>query len=98
MTVYRDGSRHIQVLSTEETKEVEEIIPESKPYLKRPSRVVGITEKINTPMGKLYVTVNHIDGKPIEAFIITGKAGKELTALCDALGRLFHSTEVQGSN
>jgi len=49
----------------------------------------GSTYKINTPQGKAYITLNKSDkGEPLEVFINVGKAGSDVAALSEGLGRL----------
>lgn len=56
---------------------------------KRPTIVTGTTEKIDTPLGKLYVVTNfNQDGELVEIFGITGENGGELEACVKAIGRL----------
>lgn len=100
VTIYRDGSRDVQVLSTkkedeEETntsevsvsKEVEDTV-RSTEYKRRPKKLVGATYKMNTPLGKAYITVNEVDGKPFEVIVNVGKAGSDVFAMSEALGRV----------
>lgn len=69
-TIYRDGSRHSQVLSSENTKAA---VAESE--LKRPTALSGDTfkfvGKIEDESTNLYVTVNSLNGKPWEVFVNT---------------------------
>jgi len=52
-------------------------------------KLSGTTYKINTPQGKAYITLNKTDsGDPIEVFINVGKAGSDVAALSEAMGRL----------
>jgi ribonucleoside-diphosphate reductase alpha chain len=52
-------------------------------------RLSGTTYKINTPQGKAYITLNKSDnGEPLEVFINVGKAGSDVAALSEGLGRL----------
>jgi ribonucleoside-diphosphate reductase alpha chain len=44
-------------------------------YIERPKSVSGITERIETGCGHLYVTVNFIDNKVVEVFAGLGKCG-----------------------
>ena len=62
-------------------------LPEIKP-IKRPSMLEGFTEVIKTGYGNLYVTVNTMDGKPIEVFVQIGKSGYSTMADAEATGRL----------
>jgi len=44
-------------------------------------------------MGNAFITVNHDEsGNPFEVFITIGKAGSELSAMAEALGRLISTT------
>ena len=58
----------------------------------------GATYKINTPLGHAFITVNHEqDGNPFEVFVTIGKAGSEVAAMAEALGRLI-STNLRFGN
>jgi ribonucleoside-diphosphate reductase alpha chain len=94
ITVFRDGSKSEQVLNlgVKKDKEKEEVSDEQalKP---RPTRVEGATYKIETPLGNAFITVNQdSDGNPFEVFVTIGKAGSELAAMSEALGRLISTT------
>ncbi len=108
VTIYRDGSRDVQVLTTkgeekDEKKETttlktktEEIsqatdldeMPPTKDYRRRPLRLKGATYKMKTPLGKAYITVNEADGAPFEVIVNVGKAGSDVFAMSEALGRV----------
>lgn len=86
VTVYRDGSKDNQVLTT---KKKETLIELGEKITKdRPSVLTGYTTRVLTGMGKLYVTVNEFDGYPFEVFATIGKSGKSTTAKTEAIGRL----------
>ena len=92
VTVYSDGSRENQVLSTakKESKEapvaqVSTIVPK-----KRPSKLMGVTSSVKTGCGNLYVGVNQDEhGKPFEIFTNIGKAGGCAASQAEAIGRLI---------
>ncbi|OEF99619.1 ribonucleoside-diphosphate reductase, adenosylcobalamin-dependent [Vulcanibacillus modesticaldus] len=97
VTIYRDGSRDAQVLSTadkkEDKKKEQEIVEEKdkkveKEYRRRPKILKGATYKMNTPLGKAYITINDVDGKPFEIIVNVGKAGSDVFAMSEALGRV----------
>ncbi|WP_058303593.1 adenosylcobalamin-dependent ribonucleoside-diphosphate reductase [Gorillibacterium timonense] len=129
VTIYRDGSRNEQVLSTEkkEDKKEEAAKPEAveeahpaapvneaaaaitdtaitalaassnsnggtkvidKEYKRRPQILKGATYKINTPFGMAYITINDLNGAPSEIFLNVGKAGSDVFAMAEALGRV----------
>lgn len=125
VTIYRDGSRDVQVLSTDKKdgdkkdsaasneavktaaadqadKEALKSISGSlavnvdskteqvfdKEYKKRPQILRGATYKINTPFGMAYITINDMNGTPGEIFLNVGKAGSDVFAMSEALGRV----------
>ncbi len=133
VTIYRDGSRDVQILETtkkEDKKDVEEAVSTAtseaavtadvtasasssvsssasstaavaaspapkanaevvdKQYKKRPQVLRGATYKINTPFGMAYITINDLDGTPAEIFLNVGKAGSDVFAMAEALGRV----------
>ncbi|THF76603.1 adenosylcobalamin-dependent ribonucleoside-diphosphate reductase [Cohnella fermenti] len=143
VTIYRDGSRDVQVLSTAkdekkeaganaaavEAEESAEAAPAAeassaaaatsaraasgdaatlgslaeslpvkatpqqigvfdKQYKKRPKVLRGATYKFNTPFGMAYITVNDLEGTPGEIFLNVGKAGSDVFAMAEALGRV----------
>ena len=83
ITVYRDGSRQEQVLVVPKKEK------ETSETFTRPTVLHGFTEKVKTSRGTLYVTVNTVDGKPIEVFANIGKSGGDISALSEAIGRLI---------
>ena len=56
----------------------------------RPAALRGMTRRMPSPLGDLYVTVNEDDsGKPFEVFATLGKAGGAAMADVEAIGRLI---------
>ncbi|WP_425449356.1 vitamin B12-dependent ribonucleotide reductase [Dethiothermospora halolimnae] len=76
VTIYRDGSRDNQVLSTkkeekkEETKINSQVIPRERPEITQ-----GITEKVRIGCGNLYITANYDENGICEVFTNLGRAG-----------------------
>lgn len=96
VTVYRDGSRDQQVLSTGKTENAKngsdktEITYETKIKPRpRPELVFGTTEKIPTGIGDMYITINEDREGMSEVFVHLGKSGGEATAMNEAIGRLI---------
>jgi len=126
VTVYRDGCRPMQVLSTGKTaKEVAGASSDTEAALAdarekihklehevetlrqqlaeaearnqkrrhrrpRPALLHGITRRMPSPLGDLYVTINQDEnGKPFEVFATIGKAGGAAMADVEAIGRLI---------
>ena len=89
ITVYRDRSRDVQVLTTGSAeKEREEGVQKRRPRV-RPTITRGITEKIQTGCGNLYVTINEDEYGPCEVFARMGKAGGCAASQLDAQARLI---------
>ncbi len=99
ITVYRDGSKAGQVLSTGETATEagagESVWDEPaaaagyRTPRDRPQTTHGITERVRTGHGNMYVTVNFDeDNKPFELFGTLGKAGGCDSAQLEAISRL----------
>ncbi len=89
VTIYRDNSRPNQVLSTRTTAETDRSTGIVAQVEKRPEALPGITEKIRTGYGNLYVTVNTRDGHPFEVFAHIGKSGYTTMADTEAICRLI---------
>jgi ribonucleoside-diphosphate reductase alpha chain len=86
VTIYREGSRDIEVLSTGLLEE------DVTPILKRPSRpsiLEGKTHKLQTADGTLYVIVNVHNEEPFEVFATLGKGGTGVAASLEAISRLI---------
>ena len=91
ITVYRDGSKDGQVLSTgdsgqakEETAAMVHATPRS-----RPQKIQGVTERVRTGHGNMYVTINFDENnRPFEVFGNLGKAGGCDSAQLEAISRL----------
>jgi len=89
VTIYRDGSKEHQVLSTAATASgPDHAIAATATVQKRPDTLVGFTTKIRTGLGQLYVTVSDLNGRPFEVFATIGKSGRSTTAKTEAIGRL----------
>ncbi|MDR2573752.1 MAG: vitamin B12-dependent ribonucleotide reductase [Desulfovibrio sp.] len=93
VTVYRDGCKSVQVLATGEgQKKLDGDAAPAPRYVssvrKRPDTVQGFTQKVQTGLGAMYLTVNEVDGEPFEVFATIGKSGRSITAKAEAIGRL----------
>ena len=96
ITVYRDGSRDNQVLSTGRTGQQNGAVPLQEhgdasllTPRERPRQMHGITERLRTGHGNMYVTVNYDgEGVPFEVFGNLGKAGGCDSAQLEAITRL----------
>ena len=82
ITVYREGAREGILLTA----------AEDAPMAPRPQMLPGLTFRQTTPLGTAFITVNHTDQglhEPFEVFVRLGKAGSDLEADAEALGRLI---------
>ncbi len=85
----REGSR-AGVLERPTEKKEEESHEKTVAVKPRPMMVHGATYKIKTPVGEAYVTVNTNGGdEPLEVFINVGKAGSDVSAMAEGLGRMI---------
>lgn len=57
--------------------------------IERPKRLSGFTDVKETPLGKLFLTLNTLDGHPVELFAQIGKAGSDVAAFTEAIARLI---------
>lgn len=92
ITVYRDRCKEVQVLyhgASEKPQEAQSSADGALKPRRRPANLMGTTVKIRTSFGKLYLTLNQLDGKPFELFATLGKSGKDTQAHTEALGRLI---------
>ncbi len=87
ITVYRDGSRDKQVLTT--GRERRGTATAKRAPRERPQITYGYTEKIATGCGNLYVTINSDNTGPCEVFASMGKAGGCAASQLDAQARLI---------
>ena len=85
ITVYRDGSREDQVLSSGIKMTVSEgkVAPRS-----RPDVTYGLTQRLETGCGHMYVTINSDEFGACEVFIQMGKVGGCASAQLEAIARL----------
>ena len=89
ITVYRDGSKDGQVLSTGQTGTSEAQEDEVLTPRKRPQAIKGVTERVRTGHGNMYVTINFDEADtPFELFGNLGKAGGCDSAQLEAISRL----------
>ena len=88
MTVYRSGSRDIEVLELKKdsTPTPTTPLPDGRILPKRPSDLPATNSKRRSGCGKLIISVAEKDGKPYEC-IINNKGG--CTAMNDALGQMI---------
>lgn len=97
VTIFRDGSRDEQVLTTGKTvlngqEKKQEIVPPAGAELiprSRPEILKGTTYKVNTPYGSLYITINDDEqNRPFEVFATIGKNGGFFAAQSESICRL----------
>lgn len=101
ITIFRDGCKDVQVLNLgvnygeakKETVSQEQVFIQPEPLRQRPYVVKGSTYRMNTPVGTAFITINEdFDGEPLEIFINVGKAGSDVAAMAEALGRTISTT------
>ena len=96
ITVYRAGSREAEVLTAGQEKDAGDSPaeqPGAGPAMlverERPSVIKGITERVRTGHGNMYVTINYDEAEePFEVFIAVGKAGGCDSAQLEGISRL----------
>ncbi len=91
ITIYRDGSKSVQVLNVSSTltKPGETGQAEVAPVAERPMILRGRTYKVSTPVGEAFVTINRDEqNQPFEVFVTVGKGGMHTMADAEAMGRL----------
>jgi ribonucleoside-diphosphate reductase alpha chain len=84
ITIYRDRSKDRQVLSLAEEEKVDTLVPR-----RRARTTKGVTEKVATGCGNIYVTVNSDEHGVCEVFSSLGKAGGCASAQLEAICRLI---------
>jgi ribonucleoside-diphosphate reductase alpha chain len=89
VTYYRDGSRDAVLTRIEDNKKDEKKAIDPNDIKKRPQVVHGYTRQVNAPEGKVNVTINSDENGALEVFVNVGKAGSDMAALSEALGRLI---------
>ncbi|MCL2492265.1 MAG: vitamin B12-dependent ribonucleotide reductase [Coriobacteriia bacterium] len=99
VTIYRDGSKDMQVLSTGKTAQKQEA--PTQPVAATPGTLApraraavtsGRTEKVQTGCGNLYVTINWDDLGMCEVFSQMGKSGGCASSMCEALSRMISTS------
>lgn len=89
ITVYRDGSKHVQVLNISSSLNSGKIEDAAAPVAERPMILRGRTYKVSTPVGEAFITVNRDEhDQPFEVFVTVGRAGMHTMADAEAMGRL----------
>lgn len=91
VTVYRDGSREEQVLSTGKTNKKEPAAEKQKIVPReRPEVLKGTVRLVKTGCGNVYVTITEDEeGHLFELFTSMGKAGGCASSQAEAIGRLI---------
>jgi ribonucleoside-diphosphate reductase alpha chain len=86
ITIYRDRSRETQVLTIGKEEKIEKtgLSPRKRSKITR-----GITERVTTGCGYIYVTVNSDEQGVCEVFSTLGKAGGCASAQLEAICRLI---------
>ncbi|MFZ2948521.1 MAG: TSCPD domain-containing protein, partial [Desulfuromonadaceae bacterium] len=95
VTIYRDGSRDEQVLSTGKKEEQAAAVAatpveDDKKAVKRerPKALKGATHQMQTGCGPLYITINEDKNGLFELFTTMGKAGGCAASQSEAIGRM----------
>ena len=75
ITVYRDGSRDNQVLSTSSDKKegdkplMKEYVENNKTEIELPEIMDAKRVRVQTPEGKIFISISYLNSKPYEVFI-----------------------------
>jgi len=98
ITVYREGSREGILITDDDNKKDDKTQEEAslainnqdekRPRI-RPNETVGITRRMRTGEGQLYITINQDDNGLCEVFTTIGKAGGNAAAQSEAISRLI---------
>jgi len=86
ITIYRDRSRDSQVLTTGKAAKAEGAVLTPR---RRSKITTGVTEKVTTGCGNIYVTVNSDEEGICEVFSTLGKSGGCASAQLEAISRLI---------
>jgi ribonucleoside-diphosphate reductase alpha chain len=95
ITVFRDGCKGDQVLNVGTTEKLRDrgaqtMLPGLATIRPRPNVVRGATHRVETPVGTAFITVNCDDsGEPLELFVNIGRAGSDILALAESMGRMI---------
>jgi ribonucleoside-diphosphate reductase alpha chain len=101
VTYYRDGSRDAVLTRVEDEKKtaqqeqvaqtpvMEPVTSIQQGVKPRPEVVQGYTRNVKAPEGTVNITINSDEHGPLEVFVNVGKAGSDVAALAEALGRLI---------
>lgn len=90
ITVFRDGCKGSQVLNAGLREEGKGGGHKLRGIKSRPPRVHGTTSVVNTPVGSAFVTINEDKhGEPLEVFLTVGRAGSDVSADAETIGRLL---------
>ena len=89
ITIYRDGSKSVQVLNISSSLSKKQSEDPAAPVAGRPMILRGRTYKVSTPVGEAFITVNRDELEhPFEVFVTVGRAGMHTMADAEAMGRL----------
>ena len=98
ITVYREGSREGILVTEESENKADETVESSQLSLEpstdksprtRPTQTSGVTRRIRTGEGTLYITINEDENGLCEVFTTIGKAGGNAAAQSEAISRLI---------
>ncbi|MBV9120376.1 MAG: vitamin B12-dependent ribonucleotide reductase, partial [Chloroflexi bacterium] len=100
ITVFRDGCKGMQVLNVgvkNTESEASQAAPapasgQSAAIKPRPPIVQGYTRAVKAPEGTVNITVNSDEDGPLEVFVNIGRAGNDIAAMAEAIGRLISLT------
>ena len=98
VTYFRDGCREGVLSLPEDKPATPEVINNSDSnsdtpaVAERPTSLDGITYRVRSPEGNVFVTINKEGDEPFELFASVGKAGSDIASYAEALGRLISLT------
>ena len=94
ITVYREGSREGILVTEKDNQESKEVNLQLENQVEksprtRPNQTSGVTRRIRTGEGTLYITINEDENGLCEVFTTIGKAGGNAAAQSEAISRLI---------